>query len=96
MNAEGEKRPPAAVSRRGPSAPVIPPEGGQAERADDGTGEVSARKNSCRNADGQEPPEFGASRRRFLIAALMAGWIKPERVVERVVAEVAEDANGAR
>jgi hypothetical protein len=29
-----------------------------------------------------------SSRRRFLIAMFMAGWIKPERVVERIAAEV--------
>jgi hypothetical protein len=33
-----------------------------------------------------------AGRRRFLIAALMAGWIRPERVVERVVTEIQSEA----
>ena len=33
-----------------------------------------------------------ASRRRFLVLALMAGWIKPERVTERIVAEVEAEA----
>lgn len=37
-----------------------------------------------------EPPEYGNRRRAFLIAALMLNWIPTERVVERVVAEIAE------
>ena len=36
-------------------------------------------------------PEFGASRRRFLIAAFMAGWIGSDRVVERIAADVAAE-----
>ena len=36
----------------------------------------------------QAEPEHRNDRRRFLIWALMAGYTKPERVVERIVAEV--------
>jgi hypothetical protein len=35
-------------------------------------------------------PEFGTSRRRFLIAMFMCGAVPGERVVERIVADVAE------
>jgi hypothetical protein len=42
-------------------------------------------------AEIEGPPEFGNSRRRFLIAACMAGWVHPTRVVERVVAEIEHD-----
>ena len=35
-----------------------------------------------------ERPEHHGDRRRFLIWALMLGAVKPERVVERVVAEI--------
>ena len=37
-----------------------------------------------------EQPEYGNRRRAFLIAALMLNWIPTERVVERVVAEIAQ------
>lgn len=33
-----------------------------------------------------------ATRRRFLILAVMAGWARPARVVERVLAELADEA----
>ena len=33
-------------------------------------------------------PEFGKSRRRFLVAMFMCGAVKGERIVERVVAEL--------
>jgi hypothetical protein len=36
----------------------------------------------------QEPPEHRNDRRRFLIWALMAGYTKPERIVERIVGEI--------
>jgi hypothetical protein len=42
-----------------------------------------------------EVPEHRNNRRRFLIYALMAGLVPPERVVERVVAEVDEETHGA-
>ena len=32
------------------------------------------------------------SRRRFLIAALMAGWTSPQVVVDRIVAEIESEA----
>lgn len=35
-----------------------------------------------------EPPEHRGERRAFLIWCLMVGAVKPERVVERIVAEV--------
>jgi hypothetical protein len=38
----------------------------------------------------REEPEYGNSRRRFLIYACMAGFCPPERVVERVLAELQE------
>jgi hypothetical protein len=37
-------------------------------------------------------PEFGTSRRAFLIAMFMSGAVKPERIVERVVSEVGQEA----
>jgi hypothetical protein len=36
-----------------------------------------------------DEPEHRGDRRRFLIWACMAGFVKPERVTERIVAEVA-------
>lgn len=35
-------------------------------------------------------PQF-TDRRRFLIWALMAGYVKPERLTERIVAELEEE-----
>lgn len=35
-----------------------------------------------------------ATRRRFLILAAMAGWVGPERVAERVLAELAAEETG--
>lgn len=32
-----------------------------------------------------------ATRRRFLILAAMAGWVQPERVTERILAELADE-----
>jgi hypothetical protein len=40
--------------------------------------------------DEPEQPEHKGDRRRFLIWALMIGAVPPERVTERIVAEVAE------
>jgi hypothetical protein len=37
-----------------------------------------------------EPPEHQNDRRRFLVWALMVGAVKPERLTERIVAEVDE------
>ena len=39
-----------------------------------------------------EQPEHGNDRRRFLVWALMLGAVPPERVVERIVAEVESEA----
>ena len=39
-----------------------------------------------------EHPEFGTSRRRFLIAMFMSGVVPGQRVVERVVADIAANA----
>jgi hypothetical protein len=39
-----------------------------------------------------EQPEHGNDRRRFLVWALMLGAVPPERVVERVIAEVESEA----
>jgi hypothetical protein len=39
-----------------------------------------------------DEPEFGESRRKFLIAMFMLGAVKPERVVEAVVGEVEREA----
>ena len=36
----------------------------------------------------QEAPEHRCDRRRFLVWALMAGYVKPERMTERIVAEI--------
>ena len=41
--------------------------------------------------DEQEEPEHRNDRRRFLIWALMIGAVPPQRVTERVVAEVSEE-----
>jgi hypothetical protein len=38
-----------------------------------------------------ESPEFGTSRRRFLIAMFMCGAVKSDRVVETIVAELEGD-----
>ena len=52
---------------------------------------------SCVDAEQQtnanrstEEPEHRSDRRRFLIWACMAGLIGPERVTERILAEVAD------
>ena len=37
-------------------------------------------------------PEYGNSRRRFLIYAVMCGFAPPQRAVERIVAEIEEQA----
>jgi hypothetical protein len=37
-------------------------------------------------------PEYGSSRRRFLIYAVMCGFAPPQRAVERIVAEIEEQA----
>jgi hypothetical protein len=42
-----------------------------------------------------EAPEHHNDRRRFLIWALMVGAVKPERVVERVLAEMEGDDAGS-
>ena len=39
-----------------------------------------------------EQPEHNGDRRRFLVWALMLGAVPPERVVERIVAEVESEA----
>jgi hypothetical protein len=39
-----------------------------------------------------EGPEHNGDRRRFLIFALMAGLVPPERVTERIVAEIEKEA----
>ena len=41
----------------------------------------------------REEPEHRGDRRRFLMWALMAGFVKPERVTERVVAELQREAD---
>jgi hypothetical protein len=38
-----------------------------------------------------EGPEHGNDRRKFLIFALMLGAVPPQRVVERVIAEINEE-----
>ena len=43
--------------------------------------------------DQSEPPEHNGERRRFLCWALMLGAIPPERLTERIVAEVEHDAH---
>ena len=40
----------------------------------------------------REEPEFGNDRRRFLVAMLMLGAVRPERMTERIVAELADEA----
>jgi hypothetical protein len=40
-----------------------------------------------------EEPEHRNDRRRFLIWALMLGAVPPERVVERIVDELEQDAS---
>ena len=53
---------------------------------------VDSHPNDARLEGQADPPEFGNSRRRFLIAMFMAGFVPPERVVERVVAELEQEA----
>lgn len=52
-------------------------------------------QDSASPATAQAPviPEYGCSRRRFLIYAVMCGYAPPERAVERIVAELEEDAS---
>lgn len=57
------------------------------DTASDHRGQGVALLNRCNT----EPPEFGISRRAFLIYAFACGLVKPERVVERIVAEIEED-----
>ena len=42
------------------------------------------------SAQAPEQPEHRGDRRRFLIWALMLGAVPPERLTERVIAEIAE------
>ena len=42
-----------------------------------------------------EAPEHDNDRRKFLVWALMLGAVPPERVVERIVAEVEQEADHA-
>lgn len=37
-------------------------------------------------------PDPRASRRRFLVTALMAGWLRPERVAKSIAAELDQEA----
>jgi len=41
--------------------------------------------------DPAEEPEYGRSRRKFLIAMFMCGAVRSDRVVERIAAEVNAD-----
>jgi len=61
-------------------APVARGEGGQA-------GTTTSAKSTA-----SEQPEHRNDRRRFLTWALMLGAIPPERVVERVLADVLEES----
>lgn len=75
-----------------------PPDKTRADRALDPTalesdslsGEIGS-KYTPRAATQVEEPEHQSDRRRFLVWALMLGAVPPERVVERVVAELEQD-----
>lgn len=56
-----------------------------------GRGSVETIQRASANRS-TEQPEFGNRRRAFLIAMFMLGAVPPERVVERVLADVEADA----
>jgi hypothetical protein len=63
--------------------------------ADALTGAVGAGTAESNNDTGSLPQSTSpyATRRRFLILAAMTGWVGPERVVERILAELADEAS---
>jgi hypothetical protein len=65
------------------------------DSADALAGAVGAGSQDSNN-DTRSLPQSGspyATRRRFLILAAMAGWVQPERVTERILAELADEAS---
>lgn len=58
------------------------------------TGNDDTRNPTDHPATRQEAPEHRGEMRRFLVMACMAGWVGPERVVERILQELADEAGG--
>ncbi len=47
---------------------------------------------TTRATRGNDAPEFGTSRRGFLVAMLMCGAVKPEDVTRRIIDELRAEA----
>lgn len=61
----------------------------------DGNKKPAGKAGSLQNNSGPEystNPDPRASRRRFLVTALMAGWLRPERVAQSIAAELDQEA----
>lgn len=60
------------------------------------SGSAKSKQGVARSdARNTEPPEFGTNPRAFLIAMFMSGVVTAQRVVERIVAEIAREAQDA-
>lgn len=70
-----------------PLAMGSPPGNGEA-RVAAGSGKADSKDDNASLAQSASPY---ATRRRFLILAAMAGWVQPERVTERILAELADE-----
>lgn len=71
------------------SAPPPPPDVQPAARAGAAGDRAKARNSTAKTITA---PEFGNSRRRFLIAMFMCGAVDGERIVERVADELDREA----
>lgn len=61
-----------------------PPTKRESRRAAGSSVETELQAN-CKHTTDSDPL---ASRRRFLVVALMAGWLRPERVAQSIAAEL--------
>jgi hypothetical protein len=73
-----------------PRASGAPPGRGEA-RVAAGLGSAETQVDDASSLPQSTSPY--ATRRRFLILAAMAGWVQPERVTERILAELAGEAS---
>ena len=71
-----------------PPARGSPPRIGEA-RVAAGSGKADSKDDNVSLPQSADSPY--ASRRRFLVWACMAGYVGPERVVERILAELADE-----
>ncbi len=57
-----------------------------------GSGGRLGKQTSNQRSTADEVPEHRGDRRRFLVWSLMAGFVPPERVTERVIDELRREA----